>query len=164
MKVFHLHNVPLGKYCHNAAKAGMVEVVKSRVGGEGVASLNTASWVIAHNVMPPCVRGWRSTAWWRCRSRGCRCCRTRPPGSRVWGLRVIYQVLSPWCSSRWRCDSRAWSAASWRRWTGRPASPRQCPAWPIRGEDWGHVISSAPITAHLAYRPSPANSTCEGPT
>ena len=51
MKVFHLHNVPLGENGHNAAKAGMVEVVKSRVGGEGVASLNTASWVIAHNVM-----------------------------------------------------------------------------------------------------------------
>ena len=51
MKMFHLHNVPLGEYCHDAAKAGVVEVVKSRVGREGVASLNTASWVIAHNVM-----------------------------------------------------------------------------------------------------------------
>ena len=51
MKMFHLHNVPLGEYCHNAAKAGVVEVVKSRVGREGVASLHTASWVIDHNVM-----------------------------------------------------------------------------------------------------------------
>ena len=52
MKMFHLHNVPLGEYCHNPAKAGVVEVVKSRVGREGVASLHTASWgVIAHNVM-----------------------------------------------------------------------------------------------------------------
>jgi len=51
MKVFHLHNVPLGEYGHNAAKPGMVEVVKSGVGREGVASLNTASWVTAHDVM-----------------------------------------------------------------------------------------------------------------
>ena len=51
MKMFHLHNVPLGEYCHNAAKAGVVEVVKSRVGREGVASLHTARWVIAHDVM-----------------------------------------------------------------------------------------------------------------
>ena len=51
IKAFHLHDVPLGEYGHNAAKAGMVEVVKSRVGREGVASLNTASWVIANNVM-----------------------------------------------------------------------------------------------------------------
>ena len=51
MRVFHLHNVPLGEYGHNAAKAGMVEVVKSRVGREGVASLNTANWIIAHDVL-----------------------------------------------------------------------------------------------------------------
>ena len=95
----------------------MIESIKCSIIGKWVTGLKSIflnlSFLISWS--SPCDPEWRSSARWGCSSRGCQCCRSRPP----------------WSCSHWthNAPDHCGNDASWLHWRDKLASHCWYSSW-----------------------------------